>query len=75
MVQFQGREYALSRADVETRMRGLRPDRITRYFVDVNGHAYPVKQVARACTGVHAQHTRESQQLLRALGFTIHRAC
>lgn len=73
MVQFQGQEYDLAPADVHTRMRGLAPERIREYFVEVNGSAYPVKQVARTCTGVHRQNTRESQRLLRALGFTVHR--
>lgn len=72
MVQFQGREYDLTHADVATRMRGLAPEGIRKYFVEVNGNAYPVKQVARTCTGVHRQNTRESQKLLRDLGFTVH---
>ncbi|MEU8134936.1 hypothetical protein [Streptodolium elevatio] len=74
MVEFQGQQYDLTHADVHTRIRGLAPEGGRTYFVEVNGNMYPVKQVARTCTGVHRQHTRESQRFLLALGFTIHQA-
>lgn len=72
MVQFQGRKYDLAHTDVHTRMRGLTPERVWTYSVEVNGYAYLVKQVGRMCTGVHRQNTREAQKLLRDTGLTVH---
>lgn len=71
---FQGKTYALAPTQVEARMRGRAPDRVTKYFVELAGCAYPVKQVARALTGVWEQNTRESQKLLRDLGFVVHQS-
>lgn len=67
----RGHEYDFTRTDVETRMRGIEPDRIYKHYVQVNGRDYPVKQVARACMGVHEQKTNESQRFLRSAGFDI----
>lgn len=52
-------------------MHGLAPEGIRKYFVEVNDNAYPVKQVARTCARAHRQNARESQKLLRDLGFSV----
>ncbi|MCF2532011.1 hypothetical protein [Yinghuangia soli] len=71
--RYRGEAYDFSRADVEARMRGIAPDRITTYFMVIGGYHYPVKQVARTCMGVYDQQSRDSRRFLISAGFTIHR--
>ncbi|MXY86843.1 MAG: hypothetical protein F4Y95_10260 [Chloroflexi bacterium] len=42
----------LSRHDVESSVRGLRPEPIQRHAVEIAGARYPVKQAFEAATGL-----------------------
>jgi hypothetical protein len=66
-----GRAFNLSRADVESRMRGEAAEPIRKYVVEVNGAAYPPKQVLGHVTGWTRTSftTMEAQRVLTRLGF------
>ena len=41
----KGRQYQLSKEEVESRMKGVEPVKGRHLFVDIDGQRYPVKQV------------------------------
>lgn len=71
-----GREFNHDRADVERAMRGAKPEEIRKYLVEVNGEAYPPKQVLARATGWERQSftTMEAQRVLNKLGFCCREA-
>jgi len=66
-----GRDFNKSKREVELAMRGQTPESIQKYFVKVNGTAYPPKQVLAHVTGWERQSftTMEAQRVLNKLGF------
>jgi hypothetical protein len=65
------KRYTATKQGVEARMRGVGPDSIYQYSVEVNGVRYPVKQVFRVVTGLDLFTTNQARSVLRRLGFTI----
>lgn len=61
----------VGRSAIEAAVRGLEPNRIDTYFVEIAGREYPVKQVARAYTGVQEFHSKKARRFLRRNGFEI----
>lgn len=47
-----GKRLALEKADVESALRGVAPDDVRQYGVEVNGLVYPVKQALAVSTGL-----------------------
>ena len=66
-----GRDFNQRRVDVEQAMRGIDPESIQKYAVEVNGLNYPPKQVLATVTGWERTTftTMEAQRVLRKLGF------
>lgn len=66
-----GREFSLTRDDVEDRLQGVAPERIQKHFVEVNGELFPPKQVLGEVTGWERTSftTAEAQRVLSRLGF------
>lgn len=66
-----GRDFNHRKADVEEAMRGVDPESIQKYAVEVNGTKYPPKQVLARATGWERTSftTMEAQRVLRKLGF------
>lgn len=71
-----GRDFSQSKLDVEQAMRGEGPEEIRKYMVEVNGTAYPPKQVLARATGWERQSftTMEAQRVLTKLGFACREA-
>lgn len=68
-----GKVYRASRQQVEERMIGVRPERITKHFVVINGQKYPIKQVLTIGLGVPrlAFTSQRAYRYLRQFGFTL----
>lgn len=66
-----GREFDMTREQVESRMRGIPAEGIQKYFVEVDGTEYPPKQVLSVVTGWDRQSftTLEAQRVLNKIGF------
>lgn len=71
-----GREFDQSKEDVERAMRGVQPDELRKYLVEVNGQPFPPKQVLAQATGWERQSftTMEAQRVLNKLGFACREA-
>ena len=65
-----GRNVSITKEQVETRMRGIAPDTIQKYSVEVNGVDYPPKQVLSMATGWERTTftTYEAQRVLNRIG-------
>lgn len=71
-----GREFSQTRRDIEQAMSGEHPDPVQKYVVEVNGTAYPPKQVLARATGWDRQSftTMEAQRVLRKLNLMCREA-
>jgi hypothetical protein len=66
-----GRDFDLTKHDVEDRMRGADPELIQKHMVEVNGQMFPPKQVLGHVTGWDRTSftTMEAQRVLTRIGF------
>jgi antitoxin HicB len=73
-----GRTYEINREDIINTTSGVRPkafDGRNKYFVELHGEKYPIKQAIHLATGLRytedftAQYAR---RILEKLGFTVH---
>lgn len=66
-----GREFDMTREQVESKVSGIPAEGIQKYFVEVNGVEYPPKQVLSLVTGWDRQSftTLEAQRVLNKIGF------
>lgn len=71
-----GRDFLLSKEDVEREMRGEASETIRKHFVELNGTAFPPKQVLAQVTGWKRDTftTMEAQRVLSKLGFVCREA-
>jgi hypothetical protein len=71
-----GREFNLTRQQVETAMRGVDPEAIREHVVEVLDTVFPPKQVLATVTGWERTSftTMEAQRVLAKLGFVCRRA-
>jgi hypothetical protein len=71
-----GRNFDESKRGIELKMRGVEPETIQKYLVEVNGIAYPPKQVLAHVTGWERQSftTMEAQRVLNKVGFVCREA-
>lgn len=72
----KGRTHEISRESVEQSMVGAKPEPVRQWAVEVNGHAYPVKQVFAAATGLARGDfiSTVAQDKLARLGFSVYAA-
>ena len=70
----RGKPYVLSRQDVEKKMKGILPEKIIIYYVEVNGQKYPPKQVISRSLGLGKVEftTMDAGNILRRLDFNLH---
>lgn len=70
-----GRDFNLTKEQVETRMKGVDPELIQKHVVEVNGQLYPPKQVLGQVTGWERASftTLEAQRVLTRIGFVCAR--
>jgi hypothetical protein len=66
-----GRDFNLTKQEVEARMKGEEPDLIQKHMVEVNGRMFPPKQVLGHVTGwARASFTTmDAQRVLTRIGF------
>src|SRR4051812_23201835 len=66
-----GRDFNLTKQEVETRMKGEDPELIQKHVVEVNGQLFPPKQVLGHVTGWARTTftTMEAQRVLTRIGF------
>lgn len=66
-----GRDFNLTREEVEARMNGVDPELIQKHAVEVNGQMFPPKQVLGHVTGWErtSYTTMEAQRVLTRIGF------
>jgi hypothetical protein len=66
-----GRDFNLSKQEVEARMKGTDPELIQKHVVEVNGQWFPPKQVLGHVTGWARTSftTMEAQRVLTRIGF------
>jgi hypothetical protein len=78
MVRFivGGNELDLTKEDVIRRMSGVQPEPIREHLVDIDGTAFPPKQVFEHVTGFGRRTftTMEANRVLSRLGFPRRRA-
>jgi hypothetical protein len=66
-----GRDFNLTKQEVEARMKGEEPELIRKHMVEVNGQMFPPKQVLGYVTGWARTSftTMEAQRVLTRIGF------
>jgi hypothetical protein len=66
-----GRDFNLTKQEVEARMKGEEPELIQKHMVEVNGQMFPPKQVLGHVTGWPRTSftTMEAQRVLTRIGF------
>lgn len=68
-----GQQFELSDADVRTRVASHHPDQIYKYWVDIDGTRWPVKQVLALATGLaNSEFQSQSARHLLARLSLIH---
>ena len=74
----KGRQCQLSKEEVEGQMKGVEPVRGRRFFVDIDGQRYPVKQVLylslrEQCEGLDMLDFSDSfaESILSQIGFKV----
>jgi 5-methylcytosine-specific restriction protein B len=70
------RKVELTKEKVVEALKGLEPEPLrgkARYYVELNGRKYPVKQVMVAVTGLSKESlsTEQTVKVLKALGFEV----
>ena len=71
----RGTNYSLLKQDVENKMKGIIPEQINQYFIEVNGKKYPPKQVLAESLGIGRVEftTMDASSILRRLGYKLSR--
>lgn len=71
MMKVGGRDFDLTKQEVEARMKSEEPELIRKHVVDIDGRMFPPKQVLGHVTGWERTSftTMEAQRVLARLGF------
>lgn len=69
----RGRDYTLSVGDVIASMKGVQPENIVKYYMEIGGEDYPPKQVLSKALGVPkiSFTTKDAYDILTRLGFSV----
>jgi len=73
MGTFRNSNLRMSKADVEEELAGHDPEPITKYFVNIGGKEYPIKQVVSLLFGKSKMDftTQEAYRVLKKMGYEI----
>ena len=78
MTQFKsftlgGKSFDLSYEMVVKALRGIQPDTVQKYYIEVGNTAYPIKQVFAAATefSLAAFTSQHAFRILQSLGFEV----
>jgi hypothetical protein len=71
----RGNIYNLTSQDVEKAMKGVPPEKIITYYIEVNSEKYPPKQVLAKSLrlGKVEFTTMDASNILRRLGFKLYK--
>jgi len=69
----RGCRYKSSRTKVENALKKEEPDPIRKYYIDINGERYPIKQPIELITGLPrvAYTAMDAYRILSRLGFEV----
>lgn len=69
----RGKEYEITQEDILERMRDVEPKEIRKYYVEVSGREYPIKQVISKALNVEpiAFTSMDAFGILSRLGFDV----
>ena len=69
----RGREYKITKEEILERMRGVEPKEIRKYYVEINGREYPIKQVISKVLNIEliAFTSMDAFGILSRLGFDV----
>jgi len=72
-VTIHGKRFAISKKGIEESLKGVSPQRISKYSVLINGNPFPIKQVIAVALGISplAFGSSTAYQILQGLGFEI----
>jgi len=67
------KSYVVEKKDVVERMKGEKPGDIDKYYVDIGGKKYPIKQVIEVVCGIPliGFTSMDAYRILEKLGFKI----
>jgi len=70
-ITIRGIEFEVTREDIIKAARRITPERITRWYVEIEGVRYPIKQVVAEALGLRKLDftTADAKRLLEKLGF------
>lgn len=73
--RLRGNDYNLTRQNVEKAMKGVPPEQINKYYVEVNSEKYPPKQVLAESLGLGRVEftTMDASSILRRLDFKLYK--
>lgn len=68
-----GKKVSLSKRAVETSIKGIAPELIKKYWVQIGHQHYPIKQVVSVATGIPsvAFISTDAYRVLTRLGFDV----
>ena len=69
----KGREFDISREQIVRVVKGKEPKPIKKYYVEIEGKRYPIKQVIEWVTGLHPIDftSMYANDILSKLGFKV----
>ncbi len=69
----QGKQYTCSDENVKKALRKVKPGPIQKYYIEIDGQRYPVKQALAAATGLSlaAFTSQYAFRILQSLGFEV----
>ena len=71
-MRFSGEVHTFTKVDVLNATRGVAPEEIARYYVELHGRRYPPKQVIRLVTRTRKRfNSTNARSALTRLGFII----
>ena len=72
-LKLNGKQYSIDKKAVEDALSGIEPGFAGKYFIEVNGIQYPVKQALACCLGIPSIRIQSNHALgiLEKAGFEI----
>ena len=72
-IRFAGKIYQLEKTDIDKALRGVDPEMGRRFFVEIGGREFPIKQAVAKAIGRPALEigTNTAYSALRRLGFEV----
>lgn len=68
-----GKSFEISYEAVVKALRGIQPDTVQKYYIEVGNTAYPIKQVFAVTTGfsLAAFTSQHAFRILQSIGFEV----